>query len=69
MKLLKVKGVVIAEKIVSDFDKIVTILTPNIRKNRSCSKGSRRPRSLLLGATQFLCFGEYLYIKVVKHIA
>ncbi|CDD27013.1 unknown [Clostridium sp. CAG:452] len=38
MKLLKVKGVVIAEKIVSDFDKIVTILTPNIRKNRSCSK-------------------------------
>ena len=31
MKLLKVKGVIIEEKIVSDFDKIVTILTPNIR--------------------------------------
>ena len=38
MKLLKVKGIVIAEKMVSDFDKIVTILTPNMRKNRSSSK-------------------------------
>ena len=37
MKLLKVKGIVIAEKIASDFDKIVTILTPNLRKNRSSS--------------------------------
>lgn len=33
MKLVKVKGIIIAEKIVSDFDKIVTILTPNMRKN------------------------------------
>ncbi len=31
MKLLKVKGIIIAEKIVADFDKIVTILTPNLR--------------------------------------
>jgi len=29
MKLLKVKGLVIAEKNVADFDKIITILTPN----------------------------------------
>ena len=33
MKLVKVKGIVIAEKMVSDFDKIVTLLTPNLRKN------------------------------------
>ena len=32
MKLLKVKGVIIAEKIVSDFDKIVTILTKSLIK-------------------------------------
>jgi len=32
MGLLKVKGLIIAEKTVADFDKIVTILTPN-RKN------------------------------------
>ena len=31
MKTLKVNGVVIAEKTVADFDKIVTILTPNLR--------------------------------------
>ena len=29
MKLLKTKGLIIAEKTVADFDKIVTILTPN----------------------------------------
>ncbi len=33
MKLLKTKGLIIAEKTVADFDKIVTILTPNMRKN------------------------------------
>ncbi len=33
MKLLKVKGLIIAEKTVADFDKIVTILTPNMRKD------------------------------------
>ena len=27
------------------------------------AKGSRRPKSLLLAATQFLCFGEYLLYK------
>ena len=27
------------------------------------AKGSRRPRSLLLAGTQFLCFGEYLLYK------
>ncbi len=33
MKLLKTKGLIIAEKTVADFDKIVTILTPNMRKD------------------------------------
>ena len=31
MGLVKTNGIIIAEKMVSDFDKIVTILTPNIR--------------------------------------
>ena len=62
MKLLKIKGVIIAEKTVSDFDKIVTILTPN-GKIEAAAKGSRRPKSLLMAATQFLCFGEYLLYK------
>lgn len=63
MKLLKVKGVVIAEKTVADFDKIVTILTPNMGKIEAAAKGSRRPKSLLMAATQFLCFGEYVLYK------
>lgn len=63
MKLLKVKGVIIAEKTVADFDKIVTILTPNMGKIEAAAKGSRRPKSLLMAATQFLCFGEYVLYK------
>lgn len=63
MKLLKVKGVVIAEKTVADFDKIVTILTTNMGKIEAAAKGSRRPKSLLMAATQFLCFGEYVLYK------
>lgn len=63
MKLLKVKGIIIAEKTVADFDKIVTMLTPNMGKIEVAAKGSRRPKSLLLAATQFLCFGEYVLYK------
>lgn len=63
MKLLKVKGIIIAEKTVADFDKIVTILTPNMGKIEAAAKGSRRPKSLLMAATQFLCFGEYVLYK------
>ena len=62
MKLLKIKGVIIAEKTVADFDKIVTILTPN-GKIEAAAKGARRPKSLLMAATQFLCFGEFLLYK------
>ena len=32
MKLVKIKGIVIAEHNVSDFDKMLTILTPNLGK-------------------------------------
>ena len=31
MKTIKTNGIIIAEKYTADFDKIVTILTPNIR--------------------------------------
>lgn len=33
MKTVKTNGVIIAEKVIADFDKIVTILTPNMRQN------------------------------------
>ena len=63
MKQLKVNGIVIAESNMGDFDKMLTILTPNLGKIGCSAKGSRRPKSLLLSGTQFLCFGEYMLFK------
>ena len=63
MKTVKTKGIIIAEKIMSDFDKMLTILTPNMGKIECVAKGARRPKSLLMAGTQFLCFGDYLLYK------
>lgn len=63
MKTVKTKGIIIAEKIMSDFDKMLTILTPNMGKIECVAKGSRRPKSLLMAGTQFLCFGDYMLYK------
>lgn len=65
MGLMKVKGIVIAENNMSDFDKMVTILTPN-GKIGCAAKGARRPKSQLMAATQYLCFGEYLVYQGVS---
>lgn len=62
MGTVKIKGIVIAENNMGDFDKMLTILTPNGKI--SCSaKGARRPKSQLMAGTQFLCFGEYMMFK------
>lgn len=63
MKIVKIKGIIIAEKVMSDFDKMLTILTANMGKIECVAKGSRRPKSLLMAGTQFLCFGEYMLYK------
>lgn len=63
MKNIKVNGIVIAENNMGDFDKMLTILTPNLGKIGCSAKGSRRPKSQLLSGTQFLCFGEYMLFK------
>ncbi len=60
MKTVKTKGIIIAEHNVSDFDKMLTILTPNLGKIECLAKGSRKPKSLLMAGTQILCFGEYI---------
>ena len=67
MKNIKVNGIVIAENNMGDFDKMLTILTPNLGKIGCSAKGSRRPKSLLLSGTQFLCFGEYMLFKGSDH--
>ncbi len=63
MKTVKTKGIIITEKVMSDFDKVLTILTPNMGKIECIAKGARRPKSLLMAGTQFLCFGDYLLYK------
>ena len=62
MGTIKTKGIVIAENNMGDFDKMLTILTPNGKI--SCSaKGARRPKSQLMAGTQLLCFGEFMMFK------
>ena len=63
MKQLKVSGVVIAENNMGDYDKMITLLTPNLGKISCSARGARRNKSLLLAGTQFLCFGEYQLFK------
>ena len=63
MKNLKVNGIVILENNVNDFDKMLTILTPNLGKISCSAKGARRPKSQLMSGTQYLCFGEYFLFK------
>lgn len=63
MRTVKTKGIIIAEKMMSDFDKMLTILTPNMGKIECMAKGARRPKSHLMAGTQFLCFGDYLLYK------
>lgn len=63
MKTLKVNGIIIAENNMGDFDKMVTLLTPNLGKISCSARGARRPKSQLMAGTQFLCFGEYMLFK------
>jgi DNA repair protein RecO (recombination protein O) len=63
MKQVKVSGVVIAENNMGDYDKMITLLTPNLGKISCSARGARRSKSLLLSGTQFLCFGEYQLFK------
>ena len=63
MANVKINGVVIAENNMGDYDKMLTLLTPNYGKISCVAKGARRPKSALLAGTQLFCFGEYLMFK------
>ena len=60
MATIKVKGIILSENNMGDYDKMLTILTPNLGKISCSAKGARRPKSALLAGTQLFCFGEYL---------
>lgn len=63
MANVKINGIIIAENNLGDYDKMLTILTPNYGKISCVAKGARRPKSSLLAGTQLFCFGEYLMYK------
>lgn len=63
MGQIKTKGIVLVENNLGDYDKILTILTPGMGKISCGAKGARRPKSLLMAGTQFLCFADYLIYK------
>lgn len=67
MSIVKMKGIIIAENNMGDFDKMLTMLTPGVGKISCVAKGARRPKSSLLAGTQFLCFGEYVMFKGQEH--
>lgn len=67
MSIVKMKGIIIAENNMGDFDKMLTMLTPGMGKISCVAKGARRPKSSLLAGTQFLCFGEYVMYKGQEH--
>ena len=52
MKQIKVNGVILLENNMGDFDKMLTMLTPNLGKIGCSARGARRPKSLLLAGTQ-----------------
>lgn len=51
------------ENNLGDYDKMITILTPGLGKIRCAAKGARRPKSLLMAGSQFLCFADYILYK------
>ncbi len=59
----KINGIVLTETNFGDYDKMLTILTPNHGKISCVAKGARRPRSTLLAGTQMFAFAEYLVFK------
>ena len=62
MGQFKTKGLIIAENNMKDYDKMITLLTPN-GKIGCAAKNARKPKSALMAATQFLCFGDYFVFK------
>ena len=57
---VETKGVVIRQTKYSESDKILTIFTKEKGKIQAIAKGSRRPKSHLMGSTEIFCYSEFL---------
>ena len=60
MGIIKTKGIVLLESNMKDYDKMVTILTPNMGKIGCAARGARRNKSTLMAGTQFLSFSDFI---------
>src|SRR5574344_1959903 len=60
MGIIKTKGLVILESNMGDYDKMVTILTPDFGRIGCAARGARRPKSTLMASTQFLSFSDFV---------
>ena len=63
MGLIKTKGLILAQNNMGDYDKMCTLLTPDLGKIGCSAKGARKAKSTLMAGTQFLCFGDFLIYK------
>ena len=62
MTLYRVEGLVLRSRELGEADRLVTLYTRTEGKVRAVARGSRRPRSRLMGATQPFCHGRYLLL-------
>ena len=53
MGLIKTKGLILAQNNMGDYDKMCTLLTPDLGKIGCSAKGARRAKSTLMAGTQF----------------
>lgn len=58
MGILKTKGIIIAESNMNDFDKMLTILTPNGKLG--VLPKEQEDQKCAYGSNSILCFGEYM---------
>jgi len=63
MAVIKTKGVVINEHNSGDFDKVLTILTPDLGKITCFAKNVRRPKSTFLAGTSLFAFSDIMLYK------
>ena len=57
-KLVKTKGIVLAETNFSEADKMLTILTPDLGKISCVAKGARRLHNKLMSTSQVFAFSD-----------
>ena len=60
MAVIKTKGLILRESNMGEYDKMCTILTPDVGKIGVAAKGSRRSKSTLMAGTQLLCFSDLI---------